>query len=154
MNEFIVWYSNDINKDKFSKEFTLQELISQDHYDYISDSPLLVNYKVDSINRGIGLKDTNGKSIYADSSIVEFQLKDDVIFADFTGAKPTIWNEIKMIGYFVFNNEDLRYEIDIVDWEKNKTKSNFICLHYNLETMSQFKIIDTIQENKLGLIKA
>ena len=50
MNEFIVWYSNDINKDKFSKEFTLQELISQDHCDYISDSPLLVNYKVDSIN--------------------------------------------------------------------------------------------------------
>ena len=107
--------------------------------------------EIKNINKNykdIGLKDINGKSIYADSSIVEFQLKHDVIFADFTGSKPTIWNEIKMIGYFVFNNEDLRYEIDIVDWEKNKTKSNFVCLYYNLETMSQFKIIDTIQENK------
>jgi len=49
MKKFIVWYSNDINKDKFSMEFTLQELISQNHLDHISDSKQLVNYKVDSI---------------------------------------------------------------------------------------------------------
>lgn len=130
-------------------EFLDSDKPINDISEFLEDEIININKN----HKDIGLKDINGKNIYADSSIVEFQLKDDVIFADFTGAKPTIWNEIKMIGYFVFDNEDLRYEIDIVDWEKNKTKSNFICLHYNLATMSQFKIIDTIQENKLGLIK-
>lgn len=146
MNGFIVW-------DKIAKHFAddicLDAELLQDGISY----SLEVKEELFELFYPVGLKDINGKNIYADSSIVEFQLKDDVIFADFTGAKPTIWNEIKMIGYFVFNNEDLRYEIDIVDLEKNKTKSNFVCLYYNIATMSQFKIIDTIQENKLGLIK-
>ena len=137
MNEFIVWYSNDINKDKFSKEFTLQELISQDHYDYISDSPLLVNYKVDSINRGIGLKDTNGKSIYADSSIVEFIAK--------RLGKPNI----KTIGIFKYSDVSLRYNIELIT-----AIGDYDLFAYDDINMSQFEIIDTMQENKLGLIKA
>lgn len=145
MNEFIVW-------DKRYRVFRKLLKIDFELGLYFCIDTVVPFEKGDLVN-DIGLKDIKGKSIYADSSIVEFKLKDDVIFADFTSAKPTIWNEIKMIGYFVFNNEDLRYEIDIVDWEKNKTKSNFVGLYYNLATMSQFKIIDTIQENKLGLIK-
>jgi len=141
MNKFIVW-------DKTLKCFHLDGRVKLENGTL---KPIGKDY---TIHNNIGLKDINGKNIYADSSIIEFQLKDDVIFADFTGAKPTIWNEIKMIGYFVFNNEYLRYEIDIIDWGKNKTKSNFVCLYYNLATMSQFKIIDTIQENKLGLNKS
>ncbi len=127
MNEFIVWYSNDINKDKFSKEFTLQELISQDHYDYISDSPLLVNYKIDSINIGIGLKDINGKSIYADSSIIKYGIQK--------------WKVI----YNVFQ---MSYELECV---LNKSLSN---MRLTGAYQNQLEIIDTIQENKLGLIKA
>jgi len=132
MNEFIVWYSNDINEKKFSKEFTLQELISQDHYDYISDSPLLVNYKVDSINRGIGLKDINGKNIYADSSIVEFK-------------NSQLWN--KYNGIFFYNKQKLCYQIKIIGSIRNNG-----VIPYD-KYCSDFKIIDTIQENKLGLIK-
>lgn len=125
MNEFIVWYSNDINENKFSKEFTLQELISQDHYDYISDSPLLVNYKVDSINRGIGLKDINEKSVYADSSIVEYGILK--------------WKVI----YNVFQ---MSYELECVS---NKSLSN---MRLTGAYQNQLKIIDTMQENKLGLV--
>lgn len=132
MNKFIVWYSNDINKDKFSKEFTLQELISQDHFDYISDSPLLVNYKIDSINDDIGLKDINGKNIYADSSIVEFK-------------NSQLWN--KYNGIFFYNKEKLCYQIKIIDGIRNNE-----IIPYD-RYCSDFKIIDTIQENKLGLIK-
>lgn len=126
MDKFIVWYSNDINKDKFSMEFTLQELISQDHLDYISDSKQLVNYKVDSINDGIGLTDINGKSIYADSSIVEYRIQK--------------WKVI----YNVFQ---MSYELECVS---NKSLSN---MRLTGAYKNQLKIIDTIQENKLGLIK-
>ena len=137
MNKFIVWYSNDINEDKFSMEFSLQELIAQDHLDYVSDSKQLVNYKVDSINNGIGLKDINNKKIYTDSSIVEFKHKTLVD---------------KVIGYFTFaNDEYLRYEIKILRINPSvKNKDNFV---FAKSLFSDIKIIDTIQENKLGLIK-
>lgn len=151
MNEFIVW-------DKSDKRFyplysysvgnkLIKPLVKIKGKDFkiLNEECQIFNY--------INKKDINNKKIYADCSIVEFILKDEAIFADFTGRKPTIWNEIKMIGYFTFNDEDLRYEIDIIDWEKSKTKSQFSCLYYNFDRMSDFKIIDTIQVNKLGLIK-
>lgn len=140
MNDFIVWYSNNINKDKFSIEFTLQELISQDHLDYISDSPLLVNYKIDSINDGIGLKDINGKSIYADSSIVEFDYLVDIENEFFQ----------KRIGIFYFEKTFLAYHISFLTGTNRKGGN---ADNYNAFGMKNFKIIDTIQENKLGLIK-
>ena len=135
MNKFIVWYSSDVNENKFSEEFTLEQLIKQDHLDYISDSKMLKNYKVDSINSGVGLKDINGKSIYADSSIVEIAIN-----------YKKSGNRVST-GYFKFNKEYLRYEVVFIDGYM-KGKNEF----YN-GFMHRFKIIDTIQENKLGLIK-
>lgn len=140
MNEFIVWYSNDINQDKFSKEFTLQELISQEHLDYICDSRILVNYKVDSINNSIRLKDINGKSIYADSSIVEFTywFREDL--------QDKRVDEKRMKGYFHYDNNTLSYLFhNLLD------NSNYFYGRMNFK--ENLKIIDTIQENKLGLIK-
>lgn len=82
--------------------------------------------------KNIGLKDINGKSIYTDSSICKVNY--------FSSSD---W--ISDYCYFSFDTENLRYivhlinEKEIVDYES----SYFDC----------FEIIDTIQENKLGLIK-
>ena len=128
MKECIVWYSSDVNENKFSEEFTLEQLIKQDHLDYISDSKMLKNYKVDSINSGVGLKDINGKSIYADSSIVEFEHKDK-----------------KLQGFFRYSKMRLSYVIEDLYNDMGE-------MVYD-GSQNNFKTIDTIQENKLGLIK-
>ena len=73
-----------------------------------------------------GLKDINGKSIYADSSIVEYGIQK--------------WKVI----YNVFQ---MSYELECVS---NKSLSN---MRLTGAYQNQLKIIDTIQENKLGLIK-
>lgn len=130
MEKFIVWYSN--GTDKFSKEFTLDDLISQLHYDEICDSPLLKDYKVIEIRQCVGLSDINNNKIYADCSICKVNY--------FSSSD---W--ISDYCYFSFDTENLRYTVclinekEIVDFEA----SYFDC----------FEIIDTIQENKLGLIK-
>lgn len=142
-NKFINWEEASFTKDKGDDFIIVMKEIDP----IFSEGRLYDSFDY------IRLNDINNNKIYADCSIVEFILKDEVKFVDFTGRKPTIWNEIKMIGYFTFNVEDLRYKINIIDWDKNKTKAQFSCLYYNLTNMYNFKIIDTIQENKLGLIK-
>ena len=82
----------------------------------------------------IGLKDINGKSIYADSSIVEWHHSQDNIYN----------------GYFKWNQKELCYEVIIIDSDDNY---NGIELKFFYLRMNNLKIIDTIQENKLGLIK-
>lgn len=134
MNDFIVWYSDENNQNMFSEEFTLEQLINQDHLDIVSDSPLLRNFKVDSINNSIGIKDINGKSIYADCSIVEFEFG-------------TISNK-KLKGYFKYSNYTLGYHIVLVN-DCNRGRA----FRFDAVLMYDIKIIDTIQENKLGLIK-
>ena len=84
----------------------------------------------------IGLKDINNKKIYADSSIIEFT------YIDLKTKE-----NVKLQGYFTWNDEDLRYEIDVLN------HSLYICLNYRVNLVVVIKIIDTIQENKLGLIK-
>jgi len=79
----------------------------------------------------IGLKDINGKSIYADCSIVEFN-------------NSQLWN--KHIGIFFYNKDKLCYQIKIINGNRNNE-----IIPYD-RYCSDFKIIDTIQENKLGLI--
>lgn len=79
-----------------------------------------------------GLKDIDNKKIYADCSIVEFRCK--------------IWgNSINTNkGYFQFNNTTLRYVIVSMCGRT---------ISYDIDYISDLKAIDTIQENKLGLIK-
>ena len=78
-----------------------------------------------------GLKDINGKSIYADSSIVEFKN----IGSNYT-------------GYFTFDLVKLCYKIIVLDIKS--VRKEFI---FNSNNIENIKIIDTIQQNKLGLIK-
>ena len=80
----------------------------------------------------IGKTDINDKKIYADSSIVEF------VFSDRDFSK--IYK-----GYFSYHIDELRYEINIIG------DSTACVLSYNMDSMSDFEIIDTLQENKLGL---
>ena len=79
----------------------------------------------------IGLKDINEKSIYADCSIVEFKN----IGSNYT-------------GYFTFDLVKLCYKIIVLDIKSVRKK--FI---FNSNNIENIKIIDTIQQNKLGLIK-
>ena len=79
----------------------------------------------------IGLKDINGKSIYADSSIVEFK---------------NIGSNYN--GYFTFDIVKLCYKVIVLDIKS--VRKEFI---FNSNNIENIKIIDTIQENKLGLIK-
>ena len=76
----------------------------------------------------IGLKDINGKSIYADSSIVEFEHKDK-----------------KLQGFFRYSKMRLSYVIEDLYNDMGE-------MVYD-GSQNNFKTIDTIQENKLGLMK-
>lgn len=119
MNEFLIW-DMEINK----------PVVVATIEDYID-----VNFK-DRCKafRDIGLKDINGKSIYADSSIIEFFDHKQDYFK----------------GYFTFNIKKLAYEIIIFGLNED-----FIdIITYCKDDITNLKIIDTIQENKLGLIKA
>lgn len=150
MNEFIIWDKSD---DRF---WTLEELRGTGELDIlVSDdfSIQLINFGIDEIFnpdgadynqyfrrevdietfKYIGLKDINGKNIYADCSIVEFN-------------NSQLWN--KHIGIFFYNKEKLCYQIKIIDGNRKDE-----IIPYD-RYCSDFKIIDTIQENKLGLIKA
>ncbi len=116
MNEFIVW-------DKVNKEFgRISEAgtISEWSWDECTSNN---DY---TLHQYIGKTDINGNKIYADSSIVEFNILDS-----------------KYRGFFTYNSARLRYEIEI------SSKESII---YD-GGVKDFKIIDTIQENKLGLIK-
>lgn len=120
MNEFIVW-------DKEKKElYTPSQMNFNDKGEHI---------KTDRFEwcQYIGLKDINGKKIYADCSIVEF----------YSGN--SLDDEQLLTGYFSFNNENLRYEIKDIN-----TKESFY--FWNGYDESVLTVIDTIQENKLGLI--
>lgn len=83
--------------------------------------------------KDIGLNDINDNKIYANCSIVEFN-------------NSQLWN--KHIGIFFYNKDKLCYQIKIIDGIRKDE-----IIPYD-RYCSDFKIIDTIQENKLGLIKA
>ncbi len=96
------------------------------------------------MNEFIGKTDIEGNKIYADSSIVEF-------------FEP--YHESNFKGYFIWCSKTYRYKIYILQGtgriqEGNTTEimkeSRWCGL---VEKFTKYKIIDTIQENKLGLIK-
>ena len=123
MNKFIVW-------DKTLKCFHLDGRVKLENGTL---KPIGEDY---TIHNNIGLKDINGKSIYADCSIVEFI------------AKRLGKANIKIIGIFKYCNVSLRYNIELLI-----SIGDYNLFAFDNINMSQFEIIDTIQENKLGLIK-
>ncbi len=76
----------------------------------------------------VGIDDIDSKKIYADSSIIEMYRGLD-----------------SFIGYYTYNKNKVHYEFIIIDGCDNDSFGNIIG--------SSLKIIDTIQENKLGLVK-
>lgn len=128
MNEFIVWYTD--GKNIHSREYTLEQLISNDHLDYLCDSRTLGSFRVDSILQSIGTKDINNKKIYADSSIVECIVKQEKV-------NMYVFYDVCTLS-FRFCPVEI-YPMTVRDISFNKIVNP--------------RIIDTIQENKLGLIK-
>lgn len=145
MNEFIVWdkdkkcfydgKNNGINVFQLNQDGTLS---FYQHYDdgYFSDEYFSDEYTNNFYIpfKNTELKDINGKSIYADSSIVEFEFYNS----------SNKWE--KTIGYFKYIPECFCYVVIA------------LCNSYSsipISTLANrnIEIIDTIQENKLGLIK-
>ena len=125
MNEFIVW---DKEEKEFIREFAsevyepLNDLLANDSYDFLLY---------------IGKTDINNKKIYADSSIVEFEFVDE-----------KLQNSHHVFGYFYFNKTELKYWLKILKCDTLKYGHiGFVNSRFN-----HIKIIDTIQENKLGLL--
>ena len=90
-----------------------------------------------------GLKDINGKSIYADSSIVEFTNNN---------------NKKQYQGYFKYDLYHQRMFFWFLCCVRDNKSFGYLGegldrVEYLPCAMTNFKIIDTIQENKLGLIK-
>lgn len=133
MNEFIVWDS------EYNKFISWEDVaFTKDK----NDDFIIIMKEIDeTTSEGrnfqtfnyIGLKDINNKKIYADSSIIEFREDKDLGY-----------------GYFTYDFIKLRYIIKVIS--SNEIYNN-LELPYESSIMKNIKIIDTIQENKLGLIK-
>ena len=150
---FIVW---DEEKKKFISSYYnhnlyiaidgCNEIVEVEHDDvneegYVSDD----KHNNTSAHQYIGKTDINDKKIYADCSIVEFEY--------------TYINNIvhKVIAYFYFDDKDLAYYmkilnnppcfIDSINGDIKKLQ------YYGIACdCKNFKVVDTIQENKLGLV--
>lgn len=132
MNEFIVW---DEDNNKFLDNELFENQIFRDtkgNVCWFSHEGItrVDNYKAfDYIEKD----DSLNSKIYVDSSIVEFQESYQ-----------------KFIGYFKYWPDSRRYEFVFYD----SFNKEFYNTPYNgYINWGNIKIIDTIQENKLGLIK-
>jgi len=133
MNEFIVW-------DNFEKKFSEDNVrltagggvtYGECYYGGIAN---LEGQKFTICNY-IGIKDTNNNKIYADSSIVEFLL-----------AIPN-QPQVRLRGYFFMSEHTLGYEIQVFGMKMT------LPMDLRTNVVTEINIIDTIQENKLGLIR-
>ena len=137
MDEFIVW-------DKEHRLFANIETLSMNGLGQIK-----LNSGWEHIDKTcytthpyIGKKDINGKKIYADSSIVEF---------DFQGFGETTTETYR--GFIEWNKDRFRYDINVFSHADRRGDNYIFDLGKCLSNISDLKITDTIQQNKLGLIK-
>ena len=144
MNEFIIW-------DKLSTRFgfgkVLQVKLNGNLYVEFKDENGKEFYKyrtpkdIEILNY-IGLDSVSGQKIYADSSIVEFD------FLGFGELIPDIYTV-----FIKWNREKFRYDIQTLSRVDKNGDLYIFDLGKCIDRISNIKIIDTIQENKLGLIK-
>lgn len=128
MSEFIVWDDGCfINEDDFAI-CSNGELITWSCYGDL-ESTSGKKYFI-----YVGIKDIDGKKIYADCSVVEFDHELIDAYDTFV---------IKRKGYFTMNYNFLAYEIDGITYALNEHK------------ISNLKVIGTLQENPelLGAVK-
>lgn len=137
MNEFIVWVKEEkridvlISIDYEHGEITCMENQSERTY----------NFHEVSFLPYIGKTDINNKKIYADCSIVEFSV---CSLEPFSKKKQT-----KRIGKVRYCNSTCAYEIVVI----NMSRIEYYDFSGMAFEISDIKVIDTIQENKLRLIK-
>ena len=143
MNNFIVWDEDErefyivdtmigtINGYKVAKVKPLPENCDSECYSELKVFDWDYSDE-DKIFKPIGIKDINNNPIYADCSIVEFEFFE------------TLDNMINIKGYFQYHKESLSYLVYIFEYKRR--------IEFLQYRMRNFKIIDTIQENKLGLI--
>jgi len=126
MNEFIVWDGKEfINKDEYRFVIDLKGMLLERSNTVTLIQP---NNKHKYFNY-IGKTDISDKKIYADCSVFEFE------FTERNNKK------FSYTGWFEFNYEDLRYEINILN------NSKAVCLWYDNGRIDNLKIIGTLQEN-------
>jgi len=138
-NEFIVW---DEEEERFIDE---TKCIFKDGTLFRNEKAFANEISDDlTMFWSVGKTDINNKKIYTDCSIVEFK-------------EPYHGSELK--GSFVWCNETLRYKISIIQGtgrfqegtvQEIMKESRWSGL---VPKFVDYNIIDTIQENKLGLIK-
>ena len=134
MNEVIVW-------DEEKKEFSESKIV---------DGWLLHKRAFNQESKikmfpYIGKTDIDGKKIYADSSIVEFEVIERCCCDILEVHCECDFN--KRIGYFNYNEDRLCFEL------KSKENDCFDSVFaFYRDRIKNLKIIDTLQENKLGLI--
>ena len=129
MNGFIVW---DEIKQIFIDNAGIAPKNSEDYMDEFGTWFVSLNSNRFKVFTNIGMEDINGKSIYADSSIIECEYK-------------ALRKKVK--GYFKYSDITLGYHLHLLE------RSTGRAFRFDYEYMYDFKIIDTVQENKLGLIK-
>jgi hypothetical protein len=137
MKEFIVWDKEDKKFIKPKVDFYRERYETGKYIDNEIDGSIITSVKygnIEDLLHYIGKTDIEGNKIYADSSIVEF-------IANMGEANR------KMIGYFQYNDSNLKYGIKT--FIPIQTYDFF---EFDNEKMHSFKIIDTLQENRLGLL--
>ena len=140
MNEFTIW-------DKVNLHWIdLFGISISDSGEVMAVSDLNGNqyglHQVDLINY-IGKTDIEGNKIYADSSIVEF----DYIYIETIGKQS---DKARVKGYFTFNNDTLAYDLIFFHNWIDSMPNYWFNMHMKKEDArraSNFKIIDTLQEN-------
>lgn len=142
MKECVFWDSEDskfINWEEvsFTKDKGDDFVIVIKEIDHIYSSTRLY----DSFDY-IGLNDISNNKIYADCSIVEF---------DFLGFGEPTPDSYK--AFVKWNKERFRYDIQTLSRVDKNNNLYVFDLGRCIDRISNIKIIDTIQENKLGLIK-
>lgn len=138
MKECIFWDSEDgkfINWEEvsFTKDKGDDFVIVIKEIDHIYSSVRLY----DSFDY-IGLNDINNNKIYADCSIVEFELIINPV------CRTVVLNRK---GVFKYDKDLCAYIIECIDEDR------ILIFSTSFKHIKNIKIIDTIQENKLGLIK-
>lgn len=109
-DKHIVWYSD--SNSIWSLEYSLDELLSHDHIDYLSDSPLLADATIHSIHRETGVL-FNDKHIFEDCSIVKvFDSRD----------------RNDRYGYYKYDKNEMRYKFHDIHGKQCLTTDNLTIL--------------------------
>lgn len=137
MNEFIVW-------DRRKKEWLKDNCVLTKEGSLLKFPSLKMLDSVQfEVIRPIGKRDINGNKIYADSSIIEFEYPKYKVGTTIQDGYNTY------IGHFKFNDNTLSYMVYTKNADDSGYRWHFADIFSQIKNI---KIIDTIQENKLGLI--